>query len=377
MIFCKIVSFGVALYAIERMQMWPISLLMFWISTINISPAGLFTYDSTGFISKSFPILLAIIVRALSFLNRSWRFGNWTFTVCVSIASTPWVLESKFETYLKKKKFMPLHSTEVIFWVALASSFENKVSKISWVYKVTERKKVNMWSFKQSFRTLIVGLLLMVRPMSILRAFLVAPSCITVTMSSRKSASSFRSLSIGDGPWGPSPEREVSLDSLLRGVFNGEMVVTCVEAIVLLFCACFKLGAFALVVVRSSWTTWLTTAASKPPNPMPELASAEINFGVRGEGWSWGSILTLGIQFFCATASTTFCAIAGEELEALEVKEHHHHYDRHHSRVELPFQVFRATIVAQSLQKLLSLQAHYSRAGDLSKMNFLLTNRLS
>ncbi len=43
----------------------------------------------------------------------------------------------------------------------------------------------------------------------------------------------------------------MSLDLLLRGVLNGEMVVTGVEAVVIFFGACFELGAFALVVVRS------------------------------------------------------------------------------------------------------------------------------
>jgi hypothetical protein len=70
-----------------------------------------------------------------------------------------------------------------------------------------------------------------------------------------KSASSSRLLSTGDGPWGSSPEGEVSPDLLPRGVFNGEMVVVGVEVVVPLFYECFKLGAFALVVVRSSQTT--------------------------------------------------------------------------------------------------------------------------
>jgi len=38
---------------------------------------------------------------------------------------------------------MPLYSTEVIFWVVLVSSFENKVSKKSCVNKVTETKEVD------------------------------------------------------------------------------------------------------------------------------------------------------------------------------------------------------------------------------------------
>jgi hypothetical protein len=51
--------------------------------------------------------------------------------------------------YLKKKKFMPLHSTKVIFRVALApSSSENKASKKPRVNNVAETKEVDKWSFK-------------------------------------------------------------------------------------------------------------------------------------------------------------------------------------------------------------------------------------
>ncbi len=150
----------------------------------------------------------------------------------------------------------------------------------------------------------------MVHSMTILRAFLAVPSCVTATMSSKKSASSSRSLSTDDGSWDFSPEGKVNSNPLPRGVFNGKMVVVGVEDVVL-FCACFELGAFALTVVRSSQTTWPIATTSKPPNPKPEPTSIEINFGVRGEGWSWGGISTLGIQFFCPTASTTSCVGAG------------------------------------------------------------------
>jgi hypothetical protein len=51
--------------------------------------------------------------------------------------------------YLEKKKFMPLHSTKVIFQIALTpSSFENKASKKPCVNKVAKTKKVDKWSFK-------------------------------------------------------------------------------------------------------------------------------------------------------------------------------------------------------------------------------------
>ncbi len=71
-------------------------------------------------------------------------------------------------------------------------------------------------------------------------------------MSNGKFASSSRSLSIGNGSWGSSPKGEMSLDTLPRGIFNGKMVVAGVEVVVLLFYACFELGAFALTVVRFS-----------------------------------------------------------------------------------------------------------------------------
>ncbi len=67
--FCRVVSFGVVHYAIEGMRICLASLLMSWISIVIIGPAGLFMYKSVGFISKTSPILLAMIVRAFSFLN--------------------------------------------------------------------------------------------------------------------------------------------------------------------------------------------------------------------------------------------------------------------------------------------------------------------
>lgn len=163
------------------------------------------------------------------------------------------MLELKFETYLEKKKFMLFHSIEVIFRVVMAIfSFGNKASKKPRVNKVAKTKEVGKWNFKQSFRTLIVGLPSMVCMMTILCAFLASLFYIIATMFNGKFASSFRSLSIGDRPWGSSPKWEVSLDPLPRSIFNGEMVVTSVEVVVLLFCACFQFGAFALVIVRSS-----------------------------------------------------------------------------------------------------------------------------
>jgi hypothetical protein len=51
--------------------------------------------------------------------------------------------------YLEKKKFMLLHSTKVIFQVALApSSSENKASKKPHVNKVAETKKGQQVEFQ-------------------------------------------------------------------------------------------------------------------------------------------------------------------------------------------------------------------------------------
>jgi hypothetical protein len=151
---------------------------------------------------------------------------------------------------------MPFHSTKVIFEVALAPfSLENKASKKSNVNKVAKTKKVDRWSFKQLFRTLIIGLPPMVCSMTILHTILAALSCIIATMYSKKFASSLKSLSTGNGPWGSSHEEQVSPDPLPRSVFNGKMVVAGVEVVVLLFYACFKLEVFALTVVRSSRAT--------------------------------------------------------------------------------------------------------------------------
>ncbi len=123
------------------------------------------------------------------------------------------------------------------------------------IYKIAKTNEVGKWSFNQLFRTLILSLFLMVRPMMILHTFMAAPSCITTTMSSEKSTSSSRSLSTSDGPWSFSLEAKMNLNLLPRGVFNGEMVVTNVKVIILLFYTCFELEVFAVAIVRSSRTT--------------------------------------------------------------------------------------------------------------------------
>ncbi len=63
---------------------------------VIMGPAGLLMYEFIASISRTSPILLAMIVRALVFLNYSCRSGNWTLIACVSWASAPCELESKF-----------------------------------------------------------------------------------------------------------------------------------------------------------------------------------------------------------------------------------------------------------------------------------------
>jgi hypothetical protein len=62
----------------------------------------------------------------LVFLNCSCRSENWTFIEWESRASAPCTLESKFGTYLENERLRPLHSTAVIFLMALAPSSSTK-----------------------------------------------------------------------------------------------------------------------------------------------------------------------------------------------------------------------------------------------------------
>ncbi len=123
----------------------------------------------------------------------------------------------------------------------------------------------------------------MVHLMTILRAFLGAPSCIIAATFSKKSASSSRSLSTGNGPWGFFLKGKTILDPLLGGVFNGEVDGASVEVVVLLFYACFELGAFALIVERSSQTTLTCNNSIQAPKPEPIFTNKR--FEMRGEGW--------------------------------------------------------------------------------------------
>ncbi len=69
MILCSVVFFVVAPSAMEGIRMYPASLLMSRVSAVIMGPAGLFMYESSGSISRTSPILLAMIMRAFVFLN--------------------------------------------------------------------------------------------------------------------------------------------------------------------------------------------------------------------------------------------------------------------------------------------------------------------
>jgi hypothetical protein len=97
----------------------------------------------------------------------------------------------------------------------------------------------------------------MVHPMTILCAFLATPSYISTTIFDKNFASSFRSVSTDNGPWGSSPKRQVVPDLLLGGVLSGGMYGAGVKVLVLLLCAYFELGVFSLLVKRSSRATCL------------------------------------------------------------------------------------------------------------------------
>ncbi len=83
-ILCATVSLGSAPSAIDGILMYPGSLEMSLSSMVIMVPAGLLMYESTASISRTSLILLAMIVRALVFLNCSCRSGNWTLIARVS-----------------------------------------------------------------------------------------------------------------------------------------------------------------------------------------------------------------------------------------------------------------------------------------------------
>ncbi len=116
--------------AIDGILMKPANLVISWTSTVTMGPAGLLMYDSAASISRTVPNLLAMMVSALTFLNCSWRSGNYTFIVCVRSAFAPCALESKSRENLEKERLNPLQSTVVSFLVAMApSSFSNAIKK--------------------------------------------------------------------------------------------------------------------------------------------------------------------------------------------------------------------------------------------------------
>ncbi len=138
-ILCSIVSFMIAPSTMEGIRMYPANLPMSWVSTMIMGSVGLFMYESSSSISWTFPILLAMIVRAFVFLNCSWRSGNWTFIVWKSEVSAPCILVSKFIMYREKERFKPLHSTIVIFLADLTFfSFVKSTSKKALVSNVTD-----------------------------------------------------------------------------------------------------------------------------------------------------------------------------------------------------------------------------------------------
>lgn len=121
-----------------------------------MGPTGPFMYKFAVSIFRTSPILLAMIVRVLTFLNYSWKSRNYTFIVWESKVLAPCVLVSKLGMYLEKERFKPLHSivvekerfkpfhsTVVIFLIAFAFFLlTNKTSKNPCVSKVADSKKV-------------------------------------------------------------------------------------------------------------------------------------------------------------------------------------------------------------------------------------------
>ncbi len=197
--------------------------------------------------SRTSSNLLAIMVSALTFLNCSWRSGNWTLIVCVRSASAPCALASKLDVYLEKDKLSSLHSTEVNFLVAIAPfSFSKRIRKYPLVSNVAEMKDTGRWSFRHSCKVLNVALPLNVRPITVRRAFLAALPYILSTISSGNSASSSKLRSTGDGPWVSAPEGEVDPGPLPECAIRFELGGAVVGAIRFLLDSVFPLDAFAL-----------------------------------------------------------------------------------------------------------------------------------
>ncbi len=172
----------------EGIWMYLVNLPMSQVSTVIMGPTGLFMYESSSSISRTFPILLAMIVRVFLFLNCSWRFENCTFIMCENKVSTPCTLVSKFVMYHEKERFKSLHSTAVISLANLAffSSVKSTLKK-PLVSKVTYVYEAGRCNLRQSWKALIVGLppkAFLITIFCVLRTTL---SCISSTISGGKS----------------------------------------------------------------------------------------------------------------------------------------------------------------------------------------------
>ncbi len=133
----------------DGILMNPASLEMSRTSSVTMGPAGLLMYESSSSMSNTSPSLLAIMVRALTFLNCSCKSGNCTLIMCVRSASAPWALASKSGENLEKERLSPLQSTMVNFLVAIApSSLSKRIRKYPLVKRVVEAKEVGKCSFR-------------------------------------------------------------------------------------------------------------------------------------------------------------------------------------------------------------------------------------
>ncbi len=88
----------------DGILMNPANLEMSRTSSVTMGPTGLLMYESFASMSNTSPSLLAIMVRALAFLNCSCKSGNCSLIVCVRSASAPWALASKSRENLEKER---------------------------------------------------------------------------------------------------------------------------------------------------------------------------------------------------------------------------------------------------------------------------------
>jgi hypothetical protein len=127
----------------DGILMNPASLEMSRTSNVTMGPVGLLMYEFSASMSNTSPSLLAIMVRALTFLNCSCKSRNYTLIVCIRSASAPWALASKSGENLEKERVSPLQSTMVSFLVAFAPSSQSKrIRNYLLVKRVVEAKEV-------------------------------------------------------------------------------------------------------------------------------------------------------------------------------------------------------------------------------------------